>query len=510
VLRELLTPHSLNHFINLAFVTSSAFLLYFAPFLYPPSNLLQVVSRIFPFARGLFEDKVANFWCALNVVVKLREMASIATLAKLCLVVTVIAILPGVVSLVWTSYVLGARGGSSIGGPRGVPPTIKLLPHALFVSSMAFFLFSFQVHEKSILLPLWPLTLLLADNNGPGQPGSDWEWSVLMNNVGLFRCVAQQVALSWCCGVFPLTRASLSQHVATVAPGWTRSTVCGFGALLELSDRLQPLRVGSFFRQAPQSGTLSTSRSLSLFCSCHYKLMHGHQLAYSGILGIHTLETISSPPPHLPHLFWVLNLGLSCGIFGLSFLWGLKRQIEEGWALVGLGGGVGGVSVGSGGGGGGLDHKRQGSGPTTTSFREKSPSPSPFPPPLARGGGLRPSPSRPTRLSIVNEPPSSPYHRHRLLSSPPATAPLVPDRQLVGAGGFLRDNYQDIRRVRRKTDGGGDALVRGAGGGGSSSSSVTFPTVFSDSEVAEGGGGDASRPVHGDVPRRRRKSSRPM
>ncbi|CRK28273.1 hypothetical protein BN1723_018345, partial [Verticillium longisporum] len=28
-----------------------------------------MVHRIFPFARGLFEDKVANFWCALNVVI---------------------------------------------------------------------------------------------------------------------------------------------------------------------------------------------------------------------------------------------------------------------------------------------------------------------------------------------------------------------------------------------------------------------------------------------------------
>lgn len=65
-------------------------------------------------------------------------------------------------------------------------PTVKLLPHALFASAMAFFLFSFQVHEKSILLPLMPLTLLIAGKQ-PGLPGHDYEWALLLNNVGAFR-----------------------------------------------------------------------------------------------------------------------------------------------------------------------------------------------------------------------------------------------------------------------------------------------------------------------------------
>jgi alpha-1,3-glucosyltransferase len=162
-------------------------------------------------------------------------MAAVSTLAKLCLVVTVVAVLPGVVSLVWTSYVLGARRGSDKppGGGR-VPPTVKLLPHALFVSSMAFFLFSFQVHEKSILLPLWPLTMILADS-GPGQPSADWEWSVLVNNVGLFRSVPEHFRLSVC--VF-LNYSACLQHVASVSSRWTRSSVRGVGAVLELLDRV--------------------------------------------------------------------------------------------------------------------------------------------------------------------------------------------------------------------------------------------------------------------------------
>jgi hypothetical protein len=77
----------------------------------------------------------------------------------------------------------------SISNHTGRPaPTIGLLPYALFNCSMAFFLFSFQVHEKSILVPLLPLTLLMA-SSAPEIEGGEWEWGVLVNNVACFRYV---------------------------------------------------------------------------------------------------------------------------------------------------------------------------------------------------------------------------------------------------------------------------------------------------------------------------------
>lgn len=42
-----------------------------------------VFVRMFPFARGLFEDKVSNFWCVLNTVVKIRTIADNTTLARI-------------------------------------------------------------------------------------------------------------------------------------------------------------------------------------------------------------------------------------------------------------------------------------------------------------------------------------------------------------------------------------------------------------------------------------------
>jgi alpha-1,3-glucosyltransferase len=54
-------------------------------------------------------------------------------------------------------------------------------------SSMSFFLFSFQVHEKTILLPLLPLTLLMSG----AQPGTALHsWGALGNNVAVFRWVS--------------------------------------------------------------------------------------------------------------------------------------------------------------------------------------------------------------------------------------------------------------------------------------------------------------------------------
>ena len=67
-----------------------------------------------------------------------------------------------------------------------------LLPYTLLSTSLAFFLLGFQTHEKSILLPLLPLTLLLTtkgDRTGAGAAVADWEWAVLANNVGVFGYV---------------------------------------------------------------------------------------------------------------------------------------------------------------------------------------------------------------------------------------------------------------------------------------------------------------------------------
>jgi len=128
-------------FLSLASVVIGTFLLIWFPVL--RNDPLAVLKRLFPFERGLYEDKVANFWCTLNLFVKLRTKFDHETLAKLCLLTTTLSILP-------SCAMLFRR------------PSVKNFYLSLFNVSLCFYLFSFQVHEKTILLPCLPVILLSA------------------------------------------------------------------------------------------------------------------------------------------------------------------------------------------------------------------------------------------------------------------------------------------------------------------------------------------------------------
>ncbi|CAL8254920.1 unnamed protein product [Merluccius merluccius] len=130
--------------VKIAGTVLVTFALCWLPFLSDAQQALQVLRRIFPVARGLFEDKVANAWCSLNVLVKIRSILSSDSQVYLSLAVTLLALAPSSLRLLRT-------------------PTFWQFKLALVNSSLAFFLFSYQVHEKSILLPALPVCLLLND-----------------------------------------------------------------------------------------------------------------------------------------------------------------------------------------------------------------------------------------------------------------------------------------------------------------------------------------------------------
>lgn len=129
---------------------------------------------------------MANFWCASNVVVKWRAWAAPARLVQLSTALTALGFLPGVVGLLRAGLASGTAGPA----PRHVP-FLPLLPYALLTSSLSFFLFSFQVHEKTILLPLLPMTLLLS---AAPADSAVHAWGVLVNNVAVFRWALVLVA----------------------------------------------------------------------------------------------------------------------------------------------------------------------------------------------------------------------------------------------------------------------------------------------------------------------------
>ncbi|KAL1710999.1 glycosyltransferase family 57 protein [Schizophyllum commune] len=254
-------------FARLALVTSATFALLFSPWLSPPTLLLDPLKRIFPFGRGLFEDKVANFWCASNVVFKWRNWAAAPTLIRLSTILTALGFLPAVIT---------------------EQPLLPLLPYALLTSSLSFFLFSFQVHEKTILVPLLPITMLMSS---AAPESALFGWGALVNNVAMFS-------------MWPLLKRDGlgAQYIA----------------LLLLWNRL----IGYNPAKLPK---WSFVQVLSV-------------VVYVAAGGLHLLELIVSPPARYPDLFPVLNVLVSTPVFASAWLWSIVSMIRVGWAIGPLGG----------------------------------------------------------------------------------------------------------------------------------------------------------------------------
>ena len=141
-LRQKTISQKLLKLIQIGLSVITAFVIIWSPFLQlGPQSVMDVITRIFPFSRGLFEDKVANFWCTLDVVYKLRQEMSIPDLAKLCLATTFTLSMPANLHLLFS-------------------PSNRNFVLSLTTTSLTFFLFSFQVHEKSILLAAVPACLI--------------------------------------------------------------------------------------------------------------------------------------------------------------------------------------------------------------------------------------------------------------------------------------------------------------------------------------------------------------
>lgn len=131
----------LRAIILVGLLVTSILTILFWPYLYSAEAILQVIRRIFPINRGLFEDKVANFWFNLSIFYKYKGIYSTEKLLQASTVLTLLGSLPAGLHLLFR-------------------PTIRNFKYALVTTSMVFFLFSFQVHEKTILVPALPILLL--------------------------------------------------------------------------------------------------------------------------------------------------------------------------------------------------------------------------------------------------------------------------------------------------------------------------------------------------------------
>lgn len=233
-------------------------------------QLTQMIHRVFPFARGLFEDKVANFWCALNVVIKLRQYPT-ELLQRASLLATLAAITPPCVVIF-------------------LKPRKELLPLALATTAWAFFLFSFQVHEKSVLLPLMPMTVLLASKHGLSK--STRAWIGFANMLGVWT-------------MFPLL-----QRVDLRIPYYVLSLLWAY--LLGLP---------------PTSFSIYYQDGHSTWAGILTALIH--VIFYVVMALWHVAESFLAPPRGKPDLWVVVNVGVGAVGFGLCYLWCLWTLIVE-------------------------------------------------------------------------------------------------------------------------------------------------------------------------------------
>ncbi|KAJ4902335.1 hypothetical protein Rs2_16286 [Raphanus sativus] len=127
--------------LKLGIAVIVTFVVVWWPYLHSVDDLLMVLSRLAPFERGIYEDYVANFWCTTSILIKWKKLFTTPSLKSMSLAATVLASLPSMVQQI-------------------LSPSNEGFLYGLLNSSMAFYLFSFQVHEKSILMPFLAATLL--------------------------------------------------------------------------------------------------------------------------------------------------------------------------------------------------------------------------------------------------------------------------------------------------------------------------------------------------------------
>ncbi|KAF2855399.1 glycosyltransferase family 57 protein [Plenodomus tracheiphilus IPT5] len=232
-------------------------------------ELAQSVHRIFPFSRGLFEDKVANIWCTIHTFHKLHRYP-IQLLQRLALVTTSAAILPPCLIIF-------------------LKPKKQLLPLAFAAVSWGFFLCSYQVHEKNVLLPLMPMTLLLSGKEG--LLPSTRAWVGLANMLGVWT-------------MFPLLkRDELRIPYFVISLLW--AYLLG----------LPPVSFSAYY-EGSRSG-------LNFFS----KIIHLN--IYVAMVGWHVAEAFFPPPADKPDLWVVANAIVGTGGFGICYLWCLWRLVVQ-------------------------------------------------------------------------------------------------------------------------------------------------------------------------------------
>lgn len=257
----------------------------------PPLRASDVVSRMFPFQRGLYEDKVANVWCALSPVLKLHLLLPRNALVPFCAGATMVAAAPACLSSGW----MKKTGSSSAAcGPHVDSLRLCLL---LAASSVSFFLFSFQVHEKAILFVVTPVLLA--------------------------GCIAERLLRMSNFGDAGNEATAARQWIESLPFAATHFTFVALFSLFQLAqkDRLVPVYGALLALGAVHVAFCWTQRYRRHPMTAHH--LEGEFVTRAPFVSVSTLsmiavfglETVYVPPPRFPDLTALLLAAVSCAHF---------------------------------------------------------------------------------------------------------------------------------------------------------------------------------------------------
>ncbi|KAL0221434.1 hypothetical protein RCL1_001288 [Eukaryota sp. TZLM3-RCL] len=136
--------------LAVSFTTLTTFLLLWLPFILTNTHV-NVLYRIFPVFRGIFEDKVANFWSSFAPLINYMDVDK-NLLLKFSLLFSLVTIIPSIIYLLLNFRSKISHNSSDI--------SVNLLL-CLALSSMTTFIFGYQIHEKTLLIAAVPLILFL-------------------------------------------------------------------------------------------------------------------------------------------------------------------------------------------------------------------------------------------------------------------------------------------------------------------------------------------------------------
>uniref|UniRef100_U5EYC0 Alpha-1,3-glucosyltransferase n=1 Tax=Corethrella appendiculata TaxID=1370023 RepID=U5EYC0_9DIPT len=266
------SKYQIYKLFKLGSVVLFVFIVLWLPWIMSIESLKQVIHRIFPIGRGVFEDKVSNVWCILNIFIKIKETFTNESMAKVCLLFTFISVLPSSFHLFFKN-------------------TKRNFILALINSSLGFFLFSFQVHEKSILLVSLPVLLWFS------QDMFACFWFLQITSFSMFPLLHKDGLLI----AYVVTNLVFLLCIKFInVPKMTAKTIIldifNMNYLMGTSKRREDILIRNF-------------------------MLYIYYFSLIGQVAILGNFLFATPPPNLPHLYPLLISAYSCVHFILFFVY---------------------------------------------------------------------------------------------------------------------------------------------------------------------------------------------